>query len=58
MPEASFFFGVCEMPVEHYISKFLVSVDVKPKPLGRSYGSISLALRKELIVFAYQIWKP
>ena len=58
MPEASFFLGVCEMSVEHYISKFLVSGHVKPEPLGRSYGSISLALCKELIVFAYQKWKP
>ena len=31
---------------------------VKPEPIGRSYGSISLSPREELKVFAYQIWKP
>ena len=44
--------------VERYISKFLVNGHVKPGPVKRSYGSISLAPREELIVFAYQIWKP
>ena len=29
-----------------------------PLQVGRSYGSISFAPREELIVFAYQIWKP
>ena len=28
------------------------------QPVGRSNGSISLSPREELIVFAYQIWKP
>ena len=50
--------GVCERTVERYISKFLVNGHVKPGPVKRSYGSISLAPREELIVFAYQIWKP
>ena len=31
---------------------------VKREPVGRSYGGISLSPREELIVFAYQIWKP
>ena len=56
--EASFFLGVCERTVERYISKFLVNGGVKPEPVGRSYGSISLSPREELIDFAYQIWKP
>ena len=56
--EASYFLGVCERKVERNISKFLVNGHVKPGPAGRSYGSISLAPRKKLIVFAYQIWKP
>ena len=56
--EALFFVGVCERSVERYISKFLVNGHVKPGPRSRSYGSISLAPREELIVFAYQIWKP
>ena len=38
--------------------KFLVNGDVKPEPVGRSYGSISFAPREELIVFAYQMQKP
>ena len=40
---------------------FLISGErscVKPGPVGRSYGSISLAQREELIVFANQTWKP
>ena len=39
------------------ISKFLMNSDVKPEPVGRSYGSISFASHEEPIVFAYQIWK-
>ena len=35
--------------------KFLVNGHVKPGPVCRSHGSISLAPREELIVFAYQI---
>ena len=58
MAEALFFLGVCETTVERYISKFLVNGHVKPGPVGRSYGSISLAPGEELIVFARQIWKP
>ena len=46
---ASFFLSVCERTVERYVSKFLVNRHVKPGPVGRSYGSISLALREELI---------
>ena len=30
---------------------------VRLGPVGRSYGGISFAPRKELICFAYQIWK-
>ena len=56
MAEASFFLGVCERIVECYISKFLLNAHVKPGPVGLSYGSF--APREELIVFAYQIWKP
>ena len=56
--EASLFLGVCERTMERYISKFLVNGHVKPGPVGRSYGSIRLAPYEELIVFAYQIWKP
>ena len=56
--DASFFLGVCERPVERYISKFLVNGGIKPEPVGRSNGSISFAPREELIFFAYQIWKP
>ena len=56
--EASFFLGVCERTVERYISKFLVNSGVKPEPVGRSYGSISLAPREELIFLVYQLWKP
>ena len=37
--EASFFLGVCERTVERYISKFPLNGDVKPEPVGRSYGS-------------------
>ena len=36
---------------------FWRTVMLSPGPVGRSYGSISLAPREELIVFAYQIWK-
>ena len=56
--EASFFLGVCERTVERYSSKFLVNGDVKPEPVGRSYGSNSFVPREELVVFAHQIWKP
>ena len=35
--EASFFLGVSERTVEHYISKFLVTGDVKSETMGRSY---------------------
>ena len=35
--EASFFLGVSERMVEHYISKFLVTSDVKSEIIGRSY---------------------
>ena len=56
--EASFFLGVCERTMERYISNFLVNGHVKPGPVGRSYGSISLAQHEELIVFVCQIWKP
>ena len=56
--EASFFLGVCERTMERYTSKFLVNGHVKPGPVGRSYGSISLAPHEELIVFVCQIWKP
>ena len=55
--EDSLFLGLCERAVERYISRFLNS-DVKPDPFGRSYGSISFALREEITVFAYQIWNP
>ena len=58
MAEASYFLGVCERKVECNISIFLVNGHVKPGPVGRSYGSISLAPREELNVFAYQIGKP
>ena len=56
--EVSFFLVVCERTVERFTFKFVVNGQVKPEPIGRSYGNISLAPRKELIVFAYQIWKP
>ena len=58
MVEALFFLGVCERTVERHISKFLVNGGVKPEPVGRSYGSISFALRDEPIFLAYEIWKP
>ena len=58
MAEASFFLGVCERTVEAIFLNFLVNGDFKPEPVGRSPGSISFAPREELIVFAYQIWKP
>ena len=35
--EASFFLGVSERMVEHYISKFLVTGDVKSEIIGHSY---------------------
>ena len=35
--EASFFLGVSERTVERYISKFLVTGDVKSEIIGRSY---------------------
>ena len=35
--EASSFLGVSERTVEHYISKFLVTGDVKSETIGRSY---------------------
>ena len=35
--EASFFLGFSERTVEHYISKFLVTGDVKSETIGRSY---------------------
>lgn len=56
--EASFFLGVCERSVERCISKILVNGHVKPESVSRSCGSISLAPSEEIIVFAYQIWKP
>ena len=56
--EASFFLGVRERIVERDISKFLSKGHVKPLPVSRSHGSISFAQREELIVFAYQTWKP
>ena len=57
--EASFFLGVSERTVERYLSKFLVNGDVyKPEPVGRSYGSISFAPRKELIVFETILTNP
>ena len=60
--ETSFFLGVCERTVERYISKCPVNGQVKLGPVGRSYSSISFAPRfaprEELVVFAYQIWKP
>ena len=56
--EVSFFLGVCERTVERYISKFLVNSGVKPEAVSRSYGSISLTPREELIFFVYQLWKP
>ena len=51
--EASFLLGVCESTVERYVSTFLV----KPEPDGRFYRLITFWPRKELTVFAYQIWK-
>ena len=45
MAEASFFLGVCERTVEHYISKFVLNGGIKPEPVGLSYGSISFAPR-------------
>ena len=39
-------------------AQFLVIGHVKPGPVGRSYGGISFAPCEELIVFAYQMWKP
>ena len=56
--EASFFLGVSERTVERYLSKFLVNGDVKPEPVGRSYGSISFAPREELIVFEAILTNP
>ena len=35
--DASFFLGVSERTVERYISKFLVTGDVKSEIIGRSY---------------------
>ena len=35
--EASFFLGVSERTAEHYISKLLVTGDVKSETIGRSY---------------------
>ena len=35
--ETSFFLGVSERTVERYISKFLVTGDVKSERIGRSY---------------------
>ena len=35
--EASFFLGVSERTVKHYISKFLVTGDAKSETIGRSY---------------------
>ena len=35
--ETSFFLGVSERTVERYISKFLVTGDVKSEIIGRSY---------------------
>ena len=49
--EASLFLGVCERTVERYVSKFLVNGDVKPEPVGRSYGSISFAPREDYSLF-------
>ena len=46
--EALFFLGLCERPLESYISKFLMNGGVKPEPVGHSYGSISFAPREEL----------
>ena len=57
LAEASFFLGVCEKTVECYVSKFLVNGHALSQPVGRSYGSVSLATREELIVFANQTWK-
>ena len=42
--------GVSERTVQRYISKFLVTGDVKSAKIGRSYGSIHFAPREELII--------
>ena len=39
-----------ERTVQRYISKFLVTGDVKSAKIGRSYGSIHFAPREELII--------
>ena len=56
--EASFFLGISERTVECYISKFLVTSDVKSETIGRSYGSIHFAPRKELIIGAAVLNNP
>ena len=48
--EASFLLGVSERTVQRYISKFLVTGDIKSAKIGRSYGSIHFAPREELII--------
>ena len=48
--EASFLLSVSERTVQRYISKFLVTGDVKSEKIGRSYGSIHFAPREELII--------
>ena len=60
--EASFFLGVCETQPARSTTpsggKTKDPGNEVAQPIGRSCGSISLSPREELIVFAYQIWKP
>ena len=43
--EASLFLGVSERTVERYISKFLVTGDVKLETIGRSYEERGTAFK-------------
>jgi hypothetical protein len=56
--EASFYLGLSERTIERYLTKFLVTGDVKPDQIGRSFGSITFAPREELIIFEAVLSNP
>ena len=55
--EASFFLGVSERTVECYISKFLVTGDVKSESIGRSYEETRnfFQLKKGRVSFVFEV---
>ena len=58
--EASFFLGVSERTVEHYISKLLVTGAVKSETIGRSYEETRnlFQLKKAWVSFVFGVKNP